>query len=189
MTPPHSRDERLNELVSIVNGIRWGMPGYDQRLVELSAGFRAGIGGGTAKGDHADPTCDQAAAIIEKNRKDPAKDAQDQFDKRLLAAERAFSDLWDVYSAVAHVRLGVSRVEDPGCELCNEVPDHWCMTDTTIEVTSPPKRKGQPPTVRKLRLCSWCYQFQRPDRAGRRPEYHEVERHARGLRVRWKVGA
>ena len=30
MTAPRSRDERLNELVSIVNGIRWGMPGYDQ---------------------------------------------------------------------------------------------------------------------------------------------------------------
>lgn len=189
MTKPVSRDERLARLAAIVEGIRWGMPCYDARLVEMAAGFPAGGSGGGSKGDHADPTCDQAAAIIDKHRRDPAKEARRRFDQRLEAAERVFGDLLHEYSEVTHVRMGKTKTEDPGCELCNQVPDHWCMTYATVKVTSKPKRKGEEPIVRPVRLCSWCYSHQRPDRAGRMPSHDEVLLHAQGRRVHWKVGA
>ena len=200
-TPQRSRDERLNELVSIVNGIRWGMPGYDARLVELSAGFPGGSGGGGSKGWHKSTVENQVEAILDKGRKDPAEEAQREFERHLEQTLERAEKLWDTYKRIALARKGVEKVADPGCELCAQVPDncercvrsdiadHWCPTYATVERTIVSKRKGQPDTVVRIRVCSNCYEFARPDRADRLPTHDEVLDHVEGRRRRWKVGA
>ena len=199
MTPPKSRDERLNELVSIVNGIRWGMPGYDQRLVELGAGFPGGSGGGGSKGTVGRPVEAQVIANVDEHRTDPAIEAQSEFDKRLEVALREAERLWAEYTKIAQPRMGSAMVTKPGCELCAVVPcgcdrcnaqdhRHHCDALYTVERETP-KRKGQPVTKRKIALCSSCYEFQRPDRANRLPSHDEVLDHVEGRRRRWKVGA
>lgn len=184
-----TRDEKLAELVSIVTGILFGMPGYDQRLSELGGGFPAGSGSGNVKGSVGKPVEAQVIATMDERRGDPADQARSDFDKRLLATLREAEALWSEYRRISQPRMGVSKVADPGCELCNQVPDHWCQTFATVEVTSTAKRRGHDPTVRRVRLCSWCYQFARPNRANRMPTLDEVGLHAQGKRVRWKVGA
>ena len=195
-----TRDERLNELVAIVNGIRFGMVGYDQRLAEMCAGFPAGSGGGGSKGGVGRPVEAQVIATIDEHRRDPAEDVSGDFDKRLSAALREAEALWAEYTRVTHRRMGVTRVSDPGCELCAQVPDncercvrsgvadHWCPTYATKEIPVP-GRRGQPDTTRKVRLCSSCYEFAREDRANRLPDHAEVIDHAEGRRRRWKLGA
>lgn len=189
MTRPKTRDERLNELVAIVMGVRFGMPGYDQRLVEMCSGFPAGSGGSGSKGTVGRPVEAQVIANVDEHRRDPAQDALSDFDRKLEATLREAERLWDEYKRVAQPRMGVSKVVDPGCELCAKVPEHYCATSYTIDIEEPAKNKRAKATVHKMRLCSWCYQFQRPDRAGRLPNEGEVHAHAEGRRVRWKVGA
>ena len=198
MTPNErrSRDERLRDILSTAAGICYGMGGYDARLVEFGSGFPAGSGGGGSKGTVSRPVERMALESWEESLKpkterkeDPVHKAQAEFNKRLEAAHRAMEALWDSYAEVATPRAGVSKVTDPGCELCAQVPDHWCPTFATVKRTNPPKRKGQEPVVVKLRLCDWCHQFARPDRADRLPEHDDLVKHSRGQRVRWKVGA
>ena len=177
MTAPRSRDERLNELVSIVNGIRWGMPGYDARLVEMSAGFPGGSGGGGAtKGSHSDPVERQVEAILDDKRTDPAAKAQKDFERHLAQTLRAAEELWAVYKRVNAPQMGIGRMKDPGCELCAKVADHWCATFSTLEV-------GTKPNQRKAKLCAWCYRFAVPSGQGRLPNEDEVLAHAQGRRV------
>ena len=220
MTAPRSRDERLNELVSIVNGIRWGMPGYDARLVEMSAGFPGGSGGGGSKGSVSRPIEAQLGLNTKPPKSgekedprwglnDPAAEAQREFERHLEATLERAEQLWDTYKRMSVSRVGVEKITDPGCELCAQVPcggtmcarkgegpyrcqgvdDHWCPTFATVERTIVSKRKGQPDTVVKVRVCSSCYEFQRPDRANRLPTHDEVLDHVEGRRRRWKVGA
>lgn len=174
--PAQSRDERLNELVSIVNGIRWGMPGYDARLVELGSGFPGGSGGGGSKGSHADPTQRQVEAIIDDGRTDPAAKVAKDFERRLEAALHAAEDLWSEYKRVTQPRVGVSKLKDPGCELCAKVAEHWCPTFGSLDV-------GAKPNQRRAKLCSWCYRFAVPSGQGRLPTDDEVLAHAEGRRV------
>jgi hypothetical protein len=201
VTPPKkSRDERLNELVAIVNGIRWGMPGYDARLVEITGGFPAGGSGGGSKGTVSRPVEAQVIAAMDEHRTDPGAEAQADFDKRLEVALREAERLWDEYTKIAQPRMGSSMVAKPGCELCALVPcgcdrcnaqdhRHHCDALYTVEQDMPAKRKGQQPTKRKVAVCSSCYEFQRADRAGRLPTHDEVLDHVEGRRRRWKVGA
>ena len=198
--PAQSRDERLRDILATTVGICYGMGGYDERLVSFGSGFPGGSGGGGSKGTVSRPVEAQVIATVDEHRADPAKEAQAEFDKRLEAAQRALNALWESYAKVATPRLGSSKIVDPGCELCAVVPcgcdrcsaqdhRHYCDVAYTVEHEIPAKRKGQPPSVRKYRLCSNCYEFQRSDRAGRLPSHDEVLDHVEGRRRRWKVGA
>lgn len=201
MTNQRSRDERLRDILSTAAGICYGMDAYDERLVQFGSGFPAGSGGGGSKGTVSRPVEAQVIATVDEHRSDPAMTLGTEFDKRLEAANRAMDALWDVYAKVATPKMGVAKVSDPGCELCAQVPDncercvrsgmddHWCPTFATVERTIVAKRKGQPDAVVKTRLCSPCYEFARPDRAGRLPSHDEVLDHVEGRRRRWKVGA
>lgn len=197
-----TRDERLKELVSIVNGVYFGMPGYDQRLSEMCSGFSSRGDGGGAKGNVSRPVEQQVIANMDEHRRDPAAEAQTDFDRRLSGALREAEALWEEYKRVAQPKLGVSKVTDPGCDLCSAIPcgcerckaldsPHWCATRYTVERKEEPKpnRRGQQPKVHRFKLCSSCYEFQRDDRAGRLPTHDEVLDHAEGRRRRWKVGA
>lgn len=195
MTKPEKIEQRraqlLNELVSIVNGIKWGMPGYDERLAQMTAGFPAMSGGGGSKGTVSRPVEARLGLTNDGptwGLDDPAATWTADFEKRLERTLREAEKLWDEYKRVAHPKRGAGPTKDPGCELCAKVPEHWCPTYSTIEITVV-GRKGAKPTVRRMPLCLWCYEFQRSDRAGRMPTDQEVQAHSEGRRVRWKVGA
>lgn len=192
-TTEQRRQRLLNDLVAIVNGVRWGMPGYNTSIVEKSAGFPAGGSSGGSKGAVSRPVETRLGLNADvKNPEwgmdDPAATWQGDFDKRLEKAWRAAEELWQEYKRVGHPKRGAGPMKDPGCELCAKVPEHWCPTYATTEVVTVGK-KGAPDNVRRVPLCVWCYEFQRPDRAGRLPAEVEVVAHSEGRRVRWKVGA
>ena len=116
-----------------------------------------------------------------------------EWDNDLRRALEAASVLWARYQRIVQPRRGLVEMAEPSCELCDQVPDHSCAKYASVEVVTPAKSKGAKDSVRRLVLCSWCYQWQRPDRAGRLPTLAQVTAHAEGRRVRWtgngRIGA
>lgn len=183
MARPDRLEALLHEVCVLASAVWWGMPGWRARVQEMSDGGLPSGGDGSMGASGADPVSSQ---LDERGRRrmDPAERERRDLERAAEACQRAMSVLWNTYARTASTRVPPARMEDPGCEMCAMVPDHWCPTYVTIE--TPVNRKGRPLT-KKMRLCFWCYRRQRPSEQGgwgRLPSHDEVQAHAEGRRVR-----
>lgn len=196
---------RLTDLATGAAALLDGNPAWVQRLGELRGGFpNHGDGGHGGTGDG--PTLAAVIASVDEHRTDVADTLRTEFERHIALAAAEVEAALRVYDRVVQRRLGVAKIEDPGCELCAKVPcggtmckpvkggitrceaidaRHFCAKFASVPVITP-GRKGKPDTVTRVTLCSSCYDFQRPDAAGRLPTHDEVLDHVEGRRRRWK---
>lgn len=172
----------LDELEELALGIHFGRRAWEDRLRDYSAGVPSRGEGGRG-GAELTPT-EAGAASSMGGQADPAAELRADFERHVHRALAEVRAAFRTYLQ-AQPRPGLLKLADPGCELCAQIPGHWCATYATIEEVEPPKTRHGRPTVRRIRLCSWCHQFRRPDRADRLPTLAEVELHSRGIIVRY----
>lgn len=190
--------DKLQALAELSAAMYHGRDGFEERLGEIAGGFPGGGGGGGASElDSVEAAVD---ARVYGGQVDVAEAERAAWERDLRKSLDHALSAWERYKRIVQPRLGVARLTDPGCELCATVPcedprcrcsaidvRHWCATRYTVDIETPAKRNGDRPTVRRLRLCSSCYAFQRPDRAGRLPSHDEVLDHVEGRQRRWKA--
>ncbi len=193
-----TRDQKPTtaDLARLATLMHAGAPALEHRLDEMGGGFPSAGDGGRGNSAEGGPTATQALAHLHGGRTDDdgralpgttdvAVKERAEWERDLLRAIVAAEALWDRYVRLVQPRRGLVEMAEPTCELCDQVPDHSCTRYASVEVVTPARSKREKDTVRRLVLCSWCYQWQRPDRAGRLPNTGEVTAHAEGRRVRW----
>lgn len=192
------RADPLRSLAELTSAMLHGREGFEHRLGEMGGGYPSNGGGGNGSASGGGPTLAAVIATVDERRDDVARAEWSAWERDLRKALEYAGAMWARYQRIVNVRMGVERLTDPGCEPCSQIPcgcdrcsalnaPHWCPTRYSVDVTEPSKRKGGAPTKRTVRLCSACYEFQRPDRAGRLPEHSDVLDHAENRRRRWKV--
>jgi hypothetical protein len=203
--------DKLTELALLAATLHDGDPAFRQRLGEMSGGFPSqGDGGHGGSASSGGPTLAAVIAKIDDRRSDVADLERSTYERHIGRALTELQAALRVYDRIVQRRIGVSKLEDPGCELCAKVPcggtlckvskdgtyrcelmadaRHWCAKYASVPVITA-GRKGQPDVVTRVVLCSSCYEFNRPDAAARLPTHDEVLDHVEGRRRRWKVPA
>lgn len=196
---PRNVSDPLKLLAEIASAMHHGRAAWDQRIDELGGGYPSQGEGSPGNASLGGPTAAAVIAIVDDKRTDVADIERKAWERDLRKALEHAGAMWARYQRIVTPRMGVDMAKDPGCDLCSQITEghcdrctaygkaHWCAARYTVEVPEPAKRKGQPDTVRKVRLCSSCYSFQRPDQAGRLPDHGDVLDHAEGRRRRWKA--
>ena len=206
---PRAVPDPLRTVAELTHAMLVGRPAFEQRLSELAGGYPSQGEGAPGNAANGGPTQSLALTHVHGGRVDAkgralpaAVDVADMeraaFERDLRKALEHAGAMWARYQRITNTRLGVEKLTDPGCELCAKVPcgcdrcnaltgPHWCAARYTIDHTVEPKRKGQLPTTRPMKLCGSCYSFQRPDQAGRLPSHDDVLDHVEGRRRRWKA--
>ena len=189
LNPLHARPEELiAEASDLLNEVRWSLPGYVDRVDEMTGRFPgggSGLGGGAPpKGSHSDPTFSAPGS------RDPGRDEKSNLIRDVRVLHQAVLAVYGRWDRGRLRTTAPARLKDPGCELCTNIPaklpdgtpgatEHWCPSYCSIDR---PARKGDK-TI-KIRVCSWCYQFKR--RQGRVPNLKELVAHSEGRRVTQK---
>lgn len=199
------RIDPLRSLAELTSAMFHGRDGFEHRLGEMGGGYPSSGGGGNGSASGGGPTLAAVIAAVDERRDDVARAEWSAWERDLRKALEHAGAMWARYQRIVNVRMGVEKLKDPGCELCAKVPcggtmcsrkgdgpyrcetidAHWCPVYASVEIVEDGPRGTT--IARKVALCSSCYEFQRPDRAGRLPDHGEVLDHAEGRRRRWKA--
>jgi hypothetical protein len=205
---PRSVPDPERALAEIATALHLGSGAFRQRLDELAGGYPSAGEGAPGNAANGGPTLAAVIANLDEHRTDVADVERAAYERDLRKALEHAAAMWARYQRVTNTRLGVDKITDPGCELCAKVPcggslcdkpkgtssyrcetvdAHWCPVYATVELREESRRKGQPDSLRKVALCSSCFEFNRPSRAGRLPTHDEVLDHVQGRRRRWRA--
>lgn len=183
------RLELLAQTCEMLNEVRWGHKAFTDRLAEMGdGGLPSGEGNGRS-GGHSSPVERQLVpeggekGKVYSRHVDPAALELREFEHELRKAWKAATILHQRYTRIATPQSSPTKMTDPGCELCDQIPNHWCPTYVSIEVeTSAKKGKAM---KRKLRVCWWCYRHFKAAEAI--PTIEQRTAHAEGRRVPLKA--
>lgn len=185
---PRKEADKLAALAQLTTALHHGRPAFERRLGELKAGYRSrGEGGGGAGGSELTPAEAGAESRME-GQTDTAEQVEAEYLRELTSSFDAACRAYERWKRVVQPREGVAKLTEPGCELCAQVPDHWCPVFGFRVVMSEPETRRDRSTFRTLWLCEWCFTRTWPSRMGRLPTHDEVVAHAEGRRVFWHGG-
>jgi len=199
MTDPRTVADPLRQLAELTTAMHHGRDAFEHRLDELGGGFPSAGQGSPGNAANGGPTLAAVIAAVDDHRTDIADIERKGWERDQRKALEHVGAMWARYQRIVNVRMGVAMMTDPGCDLCAKVPcgdpkcrcsaldgRHYCETFATVTVVEPSKRKGQPDTERKVKLCVSCHDFNRERCAGRLPTHDEVLDHVEGRKRRWK---
>ena len=164
----------LAQITELSQEVRFGLSGYLDRVDEMTGNYPAtAAGGGSSPGSHSDPTS------ASSGKRDPGKAELKDFDNLVLRAHKAILDLHGRWLRNCAPQPSPTKIDDSGCELCAEIPNHWCARYCGIEVETKARRGEK---TRRYLVCYWCYSHYR--RIGELPSVDQRQSHAEGRRMR-----
>ena len=183
------RLELATQAAEMLAEVTWGLTAWVTRLDDMrDGGFPSSTGGDG--GGHTSGHSSTVESRVMDPRSDPAARDLADVDSQIRKLHGQVLTLHRAYVCGVESRVAPPSMGNPGCEICTDasIPHTPAVYATAERDVMTVGKKGRKATTRKrVRMCDWCYQFEK--RNGRLPNADEASAHANGRRVNVRVPA